>query len=409
MARRITLAGFLVLALLGLSAMACGSLPSFPTRVQVVGHHISGLTLHNGDLYFGAGYCLYHLDTQSRDLDEILCTDAWTFQRPAIDDQKAYVQVVTSPEGAHFFVSVDLATGATDWYVDHLGTPFRRMKDHVYLVDDRVVIVWSEVGEQRVCAFDSQSGQQAWCTEPNYLQLRPLPFLIHEGSLWYAIEGSKGYDDKDGQLVAVDLETGLIQQTIDLRPVITFDDLLYVDADWILGWENEQGIFAIDRHRPDEVSWYGGSLTKYASDQVSMEDSVFIVGGAKAAYGLDRETGQTIWEFTPDGVNAHSQNTDSLALLVLGVGESRMLYALDVASGAAVWQYPLESEDAGFEYAWQVDSPSRPVVDGDTAYIANGSTINALDLITGELLWKVNTDSEYRFYVDPLDQRFVSP
>jgi outer membrane protein assembly factor BamB len=381
--------------------MACRSLPAFPTRVQVIGRHISRLTLHDGDLYFGAGYCLYHLDTQNQVLDEILCADDWTFHRPAIDGQKAYAQVVTPVEGAHFFVSVDLATGSIVWQVDHSGTPFRSIKDHVFLVDDHVVMVRSEVQEQRVCAFNVQSGQQEWCTEPNYFQLQPVPFLIHDDSIWYAIERKEGYNDKNGQLVEVDLETGRIRQTIDLRPDTQFDGLLYVDAEWILGWEDKH-IFAIDRHSPDEVSWYSGVLAEYASDQVSLADEAFIIGDTRMAYALDQETGQMMWEFPPDSGDVHSQNTGPIALLVLGVSESRTLYALDVASGAAAWQFALEPEHPGSGY-WGWTSPSRPVVDGDTVYIANGSAINAVDLNTGELLWGVSVDSEYKFYRDALD------
>jgi outer membrane protein assembly factor BamB len=391
----------LALALLMLLTVACGSLPTFPTPIRATGRHVSGLTLYNGDLYFGAGYCLYHLDTQSKALNEILCTSDWTFQRPAVNAEKAYVQVITGLEGAHFFACIDLAAGTIDWRsTDFLGIPDRSMKDYTFLANDQVITIQSEMQEQRICAFDTGSGEQKWCTEPNYFISHTIPFLIQDDSIWYVIERQEEYDTQNGQLAAVDLKTGQVQQIIDLRPNIKFDDLLYVNAEWILGWEDRH-TFAIGRQNPNEVTWYSELSTKYSSDQIFLEGEVFIVDGTRKAYALDKETGQTKWEFPPN-TRTNLPNADTIIPIVLISDESQILYALDAVSGTAVWQFSLESEGTSTGYAWQPDSLLRPVMNKDTVYIANESTINALDLNTGDLVWKVDVRSEYMFYQDPL-------
>ena len=77
----------LAAAATGILVLGC---TTAPPRVSQTVHHISQLALHEEQLFFGAGYCLYRLDVESRELDAILCTEDWTFQRPAVDGECAY-------------------------------------------------------------------------------------------------------------------------------------------------------------------------------------------------------------------------------------------------------------------------------------------------------------------------------
>lgn len=386
-------------ALLG-TACAISEMATVSAPTRMTGHHVSRMSLYEGHLYFGAGYCLHRLNIQDRVLEQILCTQDWTFQRPAVDGERAYVQVLTSPKAEQFFVAIDLSTSAVVWSVDEskgIGPYLRWMKDNTVLIDGRVITVRGErfTSEQRIYAFDARTGRQVWRTGRSDMA-SANPLFIYDALAWYVID-QEGSAAKNGTLVAVDPITGKAQETLDLRPDTRFDQLLYVDDERAfgvgsLGSPSVRYVFAASR-TASQVVWSSQLVLPSGASQAILYDSLFAFESNDTVYALDVDTGQVIWQFDPGTEQGITGDPEHVVLFVLGasVDRSRVyrLYALDVTSGEMIWSYPL------YDFA-------EPVVRDGVAYIGNRYTIDALDLRTGDVLWQVNIDSEYEYDFDPL-------
>ena len=133
------------------------------------GHHISALSLHNDFLYFGAGYCLYELNTQNQNIREILCKDKWLFQRPAVDENQAYMQVKNSITEERFFIAVNLQSGTPAWQVQDKSKDayFKGIRQDTYLIEDMVVTARGD----GIDVFDTQSGKQIWTLKNNHVEV----------------------------------------------------------------------------------------------------------------------------------------------------------------------------------------------------------------------------------------------
>lgn len=360
-----------------------------PTPTALSEHHISRLTLYGSDLYFGAGYCLYRLDTQDQTLYEIVCRRDWTFQRPAIDGERAYAQVLTSLEGKQFFVAVDLSTGATVWRVNEGWPPdafFGGTKQYTFLINGRVVTAQRE----GVDVFNTQSGHRMWHSGHNWMD-GVIPFVVHGDSVWYPIHREDSAED--GGVVAVELDTGDIQQTINLLPEARFEQLLYVDDRWILGLDHRFDplvVFAVDRARPGEVRWSRELALQTRVTQSILYGELFIFAAWETVYALDVYSGQVAWIFEPNIEPVPAENSEQAIFFVLPRRgqEGSTLYALDAMSGIMIWQYTLQS------------TCTMPVASKTAVYVANKDSIDAIDLKTGQLLWQVSVDSLYEFYPD---------
>lgn len=360
--------------------------PSTPTVQRE--HHISGLTLYGADLHFGAGYCMYRLHTQDQALYETVCTQDWTFQRPAIDGERAYAQVLTSPGGKQFFVAVDLSTGATVWRVNEGWPPdafFWGTKQYTFLVNGRVVTA----RRRGVDVFRTQSGRRIWHSD-NWMD-GVIPLVVHSASVWYPIHGED--TTEDGEVMAIELDTGDIQQVINLLPEARFEQLLFVDDRWIFGLDNRFDpfvVFAVDRAQPSEVRWSRELASQTRVSQPILYDELFIFVAWETVYALDVYSGQVAWTFTSNIEPVPAKDSEQTVFFVLPRRgqEGSTLYALDAVSGTMIWQYTLQS------------TRTMPVTSETAVYVANKDSIDAIDLRTGQLLWQISVDSLYEFYPD---------
>lgn len=398
--RRAILSKLIVVGLFVLLGTSCAlsEMATITARTRIVGHHISRMSLYEGDLYFGAGYCLYRLRPQGRVLEQILCTQDWIFQRPAINGHRGYAQVVTSPEGRQFFVAIDLSTGTAAWRVDESenGPYLGWMKDNVVLVDDRVITAQGDrfSSEQRICAFDVRTGRRVWRTSRSHME-RADPWLLHDDLIWYVID-KEGTTTRDGTLVAVDVVMGRIRERLDLRSEFMFDQLLHIDEDKVFGVGTSSAsvryVVAVDR-AASQVIWAKPLTFPGNVSQATLYDGLLAYEGNGLVYALDQATGQTVWQYDPSIGQATTDSPGHIVLYVLGAmvdGDWVYgLHALDSASGGMVWSY--------FVYDY-----TEPIVLDNTVYVGNRYSIDALDLRTGHVLWQVDVDSRYEYDFSPL-------
>ena len=389
---------FIAIVFLGLSLVACGPFSvEWPTPALVTGYHVSRLSFYNDSLYFGAGYCLYRLDIQSQTLHNLLCTTGWTFQRPAIDGKRAYAYVLTSPEAAQFLVAIDLSTGQVVWRVGEspgCGPYLRDAKDNVFLSDGQVIAVRADrcSRKQHICAFDKDTGQYLWCI-PDSLTARGKPFAIYGGLIWYVIDGEPK-DTDAGVVVAVDPKTGREMQRVNLAERGRAEQVLYVTDQLILvqgslGSESQRRIFAINRGEASEVVWVADVVPRgWLLQLTSQGDLLVLQDQDGAVYGLDIRSGEMRWTFWPGTAPLVQQPQMVIPCVRLG---GLFVYGIDIVAGTEVWKYSLEPADT---------SPVEPLVSGNIVYIATKNSIDALNLVTGKVLWSVPLDSSYEYYAD---------
>lgn len=375
--------------LLGLILQGCGTTST--------SSHISRLTLSGTDLYFGAGYCFYRLDTKNQSLQAILCTKDWTFQRSAIDGERAYTQVLTQPGEAQIAVALDLSTGEVIWQARvRPRSLYGPIPGDTVLLNGQVCIEYGT----GLGVLDTLSGTWLWQSEHNWMTASS--YQIHDGLIWYPIHTEEGDAPEDGRVVAVDPETGETQQTVDLLPDFDFDQLLYIDDKRIFGvdspdYTSRDQVFAVDWELPGEAMWSREMiLPNFPDDPVLLDDS--LVFSSLRVYALDVKTGRTKWMFDPNEPYSFTESSKQIVTFAISKGHGqnrdRYLYGLESTSGAAVWEYQLK----GIGYR---------VVSEDIVYLANGDSIDALDLKTGRLLWQVLVDSEIKIWVDWPESRFI--
>jgi outer membrane protein assembly factor BamB len=392
---------WICLAVLGSIVQACGWYPLDDRREAKESSylHISGLALYDGGIYFGGGYCLYRLDIADQSVDAINCSENWTFQRPAVDGERAYAQVLTQPEEERIFTALDLSTGEIVWRVDERSryAYFKNVRQFTVLWDALIFTARKD----GILAYDSSSGDQIWSTEHTWM-LADLPFLLYNGLLWYVVRSEQ--DDRTGGiLVAVEPSSGEIQETIDLSPMVTFDELLLLNERWIIGLDFPDytatgRVFAVNRSRPDEVAWAKELVLPTGADQViELDDRLMLVSSGKV-YALDTNTGEVFWEFDirtgryyPDKrYRAETSPQETVVFIPYSGGDSQViLTALEPRSGTLMWEYDLVQYPLG-----------GPIVNDGAVYVANGDSVDALDLKTGQLLWQVPIDSQVKIIVD---------
>jgi outer membrane protein assembly factor BamB len=361
------------------------------------GHHISTFSLDGSNLYFGAGYCLYRLVITNKEVRPVICTKDWTFQRPAVEGHQLYAHTIASPKAGLSFMAVDSLTSEVTWRSQTKTgeAAFRSVRDNIFVINERIYTAERE----KVYVLDPESGEMIWKSNFNWMN-SANPFLIHNNLLWYPVAQD---NNDDGKLIAIDLTTGEVQQSVDLRPDAYFDQLVYIDDEWIFGLDsrlelekdNHNHIFAVARIDLDQLVWYSENLIGlFGTGQVLRNDRSLIVSeGNKFIYALDINSGQVKWSFSPtnDPSSIIESNANSNQIAVFKLGKT--LYGIDTEFGDLIWIYQLHQQN---QYEPSTGTP-LPLITKDVVYVGNVDTIDALEKQTGQLLWQVKVDSEYEY------------
>jgi outer membrane protein assembly factor BamB len=107
-------------------------------------------------------------------------------------------------------------------------------------------------------------------------------------------------------------------------------------------------------------------------------------GPSGRLYALDRNTGQELWNFPPDGFSGEfSSTTPAVANGIVYFGVNRggpVVYAVDAATGVEIWSH-------GGPISQIISSPN--VVNGRVHVAFTDGTIRALDAASGQIIWSI--------------------
>jgi outer membrane protein assembly factor BamB len=381
--RKRVFAGLAVLCLAIVGSFGCCKLWSRAVFEERTIQHISDLTSYGQNIYFGAGNCLYCLDTQDQTLRELECIGGRSFGGPAVDGENAYAQQ------DEFLVAVDLSAQQTSWRVNESQfghQDFLHHRNHIYLINNKIISTRTE----GTLVYDTL-GKLMWHTE--FDEMDRYLFQAHDSLVWY-IADRLGQESGRMRLEGLDLDTGDVLQTVDLPLDIEFDRLLYVDDTWIVvrvtETHEQYHIGAVERAQSRQIAWISEALCVHC-DIVIYDDLFVIHVGDTGVYALDVYTGQVMWKFNVYVNNVAGDNVERIIPLLLRAPNLK-LYGVDSATGAKIWEYDLKYGDGSH-------GVTAPVVIAGAVYIGNRDSIDALDLETGKLLWQVEVDSSYSFLV----------
>jgi len=357
-------------------------------------HYISELTLDGENIYFGAGNCLYYLEAQKQILHELTCAKGHTFGQPAVDRERVYAQV------GRFLVAVDLSARKLAWRTDQSGEPGFEYESTGRMLHypgstlraGTTIITCRRQGLQ---FYNTQSGDFVWHTEPNWME--NYRYLLTDNLVWYIVES---VDERDyGSLKGLAVDTGETRYTVDLRPMVRFDELLAINAQWIFGamdrGKNDRYIFAVNREHLDRVQWFSEISYQLGVSRPTIRDDLLIVRiNENEVHALNINTGQVVWSFVPETYQSVSYELEHIVPFRLCERYDKIhncrLYGLDIETGGVVWEYYLNAEPYGV---------TEPVISKRAVYIGNRDSVDVLDLKTGKLLQRVKVHSEYQFYV----------
>lgn len=387
---------FIISSLILTIFSGCISLLNAPPKSKTSSHHISRLTVTDGFLYFGAGYCFYQLDITTQTLNEIICTPDWLFQQPTIYGQHAYSQVRVAPGLGAIYVAVNLSSGDVLWS-QRRTSGYVPPTDKLYVANDIVYTTQKE----GIVARDAETGEVIWQTNHNWMLDAGVP---EGGLIWYPISREKTASNSfstpennaNGALVGIDSAHGKIQKIINLLPEARFSELLYIDNQRVIGLDRRNAckIFSINRRDIDQIEWeyklprcYGYTIFP------TIHEDLFIFETSEEVLALNLSTGQEVWSISLLDIELFQPKDTTVVLPFCGIKQvpgwnpEYTLYGVDVINGLPIWTY-------------QLNQCLEPIVVSETIYISNQESIDTLDLKTGQLLWQTKIETSFEFFAD---------
>jgi len=155
------------------------------------------------------------------------------------------------------------------------------------------------------------------------------------------------------------------------------------------GNPQRNGIYELPaiRHQP-EVKWQTEVGSTWLMPPLLADGILYTGSGDGVLYALDAETGEQLWSKEGFG---QLESTGAIAgdIIVTG-GYSQVVKALDRKTGEEIWSFTTDHFVQG-----------APLIVDDRVYIATDHEVYALDLESGQLIWKTATGSEGAFMGAP--------
>ncbi|MGD9714137.1 MAG: PQQ-binding-like beta-propeller repeat protein, partial [Thermomicrobiales bacterium] len=102
--------------------------------------------------------------------------------------------------------------------------------------------------------------------------------------------------------------------------------------------------------------------------------TVYVTDSTGRLYAIDSSSGEELWRSEP-------LELDQIAIdsgIVVAGGETGVLHAFDAKSGNQLWEYEIASQE----------ELTYPAIAGDIVYASGGGGVTAVDLKTGDLIWR---------------------
>ena len=270
----------------------------------------------------------------------------------------------------------------------------------VSVAEGVLVTVFAEGGREVIIALDATSGEERWRHE-----LAPV-YVGHDGSYYGSIATPAIADGRVfvlgswGHLAALDLQTGaalwathLVDDLGSEKPHYGFGGSPVVVGDTlVLPIGGQDGAVAGFDVTSGELRWRSVEDEIFAQSPIVTELAgrrQVVVMAAKTLVGLDPTDGTILWTFAHGGGEPNMMG--SLTQSALPVGNDRIFIKqsnsstalVEVKAGEAGMTATVVQETRGLHRSY-----SPPTLWGDQAYGYTNRLLSALDLDTGELLWR---------------------
>ncbi|MBX0325426.1 PQQ-like beta-propeller repeat protein [Halomicroarcula sp. F13] len=254
-------------------------------------------------------------------------------------------------------------------FFEPTGAPF---------VDGKTIYSGSRKGVRAIVADD---GTERWRTEQELISLRGT---LDNDALYYTSFLEPG-------LYRANAGTGAVEATADVgpaggRPVVT-SDYVVVGTDHNSGGDTTNEIVGLSKRDFSRIWSVSETDTSYGGG-IAFDGRAIVGFGTPNQSRIEARNPATgVVEWAVDGyLTAPLQQYDgSLYAPVASAGVD--LLKIAPADGTVVWRHTLEQlNDSMYVYT------AAPTFDGDRAYFASYSQVHAIDLATGETVWKTTTD-----------------
>jgi outer membrane protein assembly factor BamB len=212
--------------------------------------------------------------------------------------------------------------------------------------------------------------------------MRKTTFLIH--TIWVCLIGTT--------LTACNAQNKVTPEPSQTTTPITPSPAPSVsDSDIILYRGNSQrtGVYPMSgiRQQP-EVKWQTKVSSTWLMPPMLADGMLYTGSGDGVLYALNAETGEEIWSV--GGFEAFESTGAIAGDVIITGGFSNVVKALDKNTGDEVWSYQTDYFPQG-----------SPLIVDDHVYVATDHAVYALDLKSGQLIWKVSTGHEGAFMGAP--------
>lgn len=275
----------------------------------------------------------------------------------------------------------------------------------------------------------SLAGCSLFGGEEEVIQVAPSPTVSNQFSvqqLWrnstsgnttiYSLLGPTNYDNviyaagRSGQVKAIDLSSGNTLWNIDLSKNTLFSSQkallsggVSADDKYVYIGSERAAVYALNRDNGALV-WEKNVKGEVLARPVSSEDKVIIHTANGQLQGLNRDTGEELWDVSFDvpALSLRGNSTPTIAHGAAIVGDDNgKVNAYFIKDGQLIWQQRISQPSGSTEIAKLNDIDTTPVVEGGLVYAVgyNGDFV-AIDLSNGQVVWHKELGSTHSFAVD---------
>lgn len=287
--------------------------------------------------------------------------------------------------------------GEERWTVEAAGDEEFRystpavVDDVVYVGADATEIECGDDAESALVALDAESGDELWRTSLDGDHL--LAPTVADGTVFVV---SAATMDNDGDLYAVDAETGTVRwrATTGSTGIGSGAAPPVAVADGTVFTANENGLAAFDAESGEELWQADTNYLKgnYENAPTVVDGTVFVGTGGRGAdapfYALDAEDGSIRWTYRPTHANGNELTGSWTSATVAG---GNLVAGFQINDFGTSGYYALDPEDGSVVWFAENRVIVSPAAAGDVVYTGR-QALNAAD---GSVAWDFGDDAPF--------------
>ena len=173
-------------------------------------------------------------------------------------------------------------------------------------------------------------------------------------------------------------------------PLIVTAKVLYTASDSVTALDRNTGE-VLWRFVPEGEFTHGDAFNANGVTALALDDHVlYFAGWQKALYAINTQTGKPLWRFDMGAFATEGIAFDNERVYV---GRPRVIYAVNKKTGAEVWHKEVNYD---IERSWK-----PPVMAGGKLLLESNKVLSAVQPATGEEIWRYEPDLELDFPGSP--------